>query len=179
MSFVVVETVEPFVVMHLCTFHVSDFGRCTRWPVSPSILVVVLPDSGVVGIEIASASTSVVGKSDAIGTSGSNMFAITLEACTVDAALAVLVVHGWTCSRSIRMPSVVMFADSSPVMIPSTGTSVSSTIIIILNASASIGDVRTPVARPYVSMKIRCSLISLKSLVSFSSSWTSFTETLF
>jgi hypothetical protein len=179
MSFVVVETVEPFVVTHLCIFHVSDFGRCTRWPLSPSILVVVLPDSGVIGIEFASASTSVVGKSDAIGTSGSNMFAITLEACTVDAALAVLVVHGLTCSRSIRMPVVDTFADSSPVMIPSIWTSVSSTITTILNTNASIGDVRTPVDRPYVSMRSRCSLISLKSFVSISSSWISFTETSF
>ena len=101
------------------------------------------------------------------------MYTTTLEAGAVDAALFVLVVHGWTRSRSTRMPLVDLFPDALPAMIPSTGTSVS--IIIMLNANASIGDVRTPVVRPYVS--IMCSLISLNSLGSFSSSWTSFTET--
>jgi hypothetical protein len=40
----------------------------------------------------------------------SNTFAITLEACTVDAVLVVLGVHRLTaCSRSIRMPIVAAY----------------------------------------------------------------------
>jgi hypothetical protein len=107
-------------------------------------------------------------------------FASTLEAGTVDAALAVLVVHGRTCSRSIRMPFVDMFAGSLPLMVPSVGTVDSSmTSIMLHNATASIGDVRILVIRPYVSMRmIMCLLILLNSFASSRSSWTSFIGTL-